>query len=423
MNRTRTILTLLAVAIFSLIVIGTSFSAPVIQFDNYERSTWDIGDMECIAVVDMVGHNPGIGEDVSDLIAERIKQHKFLRVLDRKKTNQTLESAGIHIHGIPDIRQAKRICEALNVDGVIYGSMDGNFTTSRRYRRNYRYYYNNDDNRRRRRRVDYEVPYINRSGFARLKLFLYSRDKDKIIGEMENKKSFSKDYDLYYGDYYQSNYPSDSRMLMDLVDAIVKKAVYKFTPHFVRRRRELSNKNNSGTKLAMETKWEEAVVIWKKQLQENPGDFTALKNLGIYNEMEGNTTRAIDCYMRARKIKPGDKKLVIYLGQARNADLTGKPLKAIKVADEKNLVKIAKIESNERVFILGGEEKGIKTGDEFPIVRKIPVFNDDVIKIVGRAYCRIGTLKINKVFEGASMGTITDVAKDYKIEVGDSVVK
>ncbi|MCE1248549.1 MAG: tetratricopeptide repeat protein [Firmicutes bacterium] len=409
----------LFVFLFVSIFSGPCFAAGTeIKLENYERSAWDIGKMEIIAVTDVLGDNPGIGEELADMFAQKIRDQKFFRVLDRKQTNEMLESAQISFHDTPDQDMLHEMADTLEVDGVISGKVDAKCSTGTRYRRYYRddYYY--DNGKRVHRRIPYDVPYMNQSGVVRIDLVFYSKDKKRIIGAVRDRKSFSKDYDCYDSSYL----PSDKDMIFKYAEELFRNNLYKFTPHFTIRKRNLEDADNEGTKLALKRKWNDASAVWQDQLDKNPNDFTALKNMGIYMEKKGKYNEAVDFYKKAINFRPYDPDLALYIAQAKNADLIGETLMPVDFNDKNAKLKIAKIENEKRVFINGGKELAIVPGDELLIVKKLPLFDDKITTIIGERYFKIGVFTVGKVFEGASLGEITDTSKDYDISEGDLVV-
>jgi tetratricopeptide (TPR) repeat protein len=311
------------------------------------------------------------------------------------------------------------MAETLEVDGVISGKVDANCSTMRRYRTYYRddYYY--DNGKRHHRRVPYDVPYMNQSGSVRIELVFYSKDKNRVIGAVKDKKSFSKDYDTYDDSFI----PSDKDMIFRTAEELFKNNIYKFTPHFTVRKRNLEDPDNAGTKLAMKRKWNDAATVWAEQLETNPRDFTALKNTGIYMEKKGKYREAVDYYKKALAAKPSDVDMALYIAQANNADLIGETLTPVDFSEKNAKLKIAKIENEKRVFTNGGKELALIPGDELLIVKKLPLFDERITTIIGERYYKIGVFTVTKVFEGASLGEITDTSKDYDIVEGDLLIK
>ena len=398
--------------------IANAFAGQEIEIESYERSHWDIGKIETVAVVDMTGKNPGIGEEISDIIAQMIRDEKYFRVMDRRETNRKLREAGIHINDLLSDAKARKIAEVLEVDGVIYGKIDAACYTSTRYRYVYEddYYYR--DGRRHNRRRRREVPYINQNGHVRMELYFYSADNDNVIGKIKDKRTFNRDYD-YYNQY---NLPSDETRIRENAQNIIQKYIYRFTPHFITRKRKLVDKNNDGTKLAMDDLWDEAAEKWKDQLTEDPANFACLKNLGIYYEKKGEMKEAIRYYKKAKELKADDKELTLIIAQVKNTNLLEKPLESIDPKDKNRIYKISRMDSPERVFILGGTGEKLNPGDHLVIARKLPIFNDTITDITGEKYFKIGTYVVDKVFDNVCIGEIKDVHKDFKIDIKKDVV-
>lgn len=385
-----------------------------VDLENYERSAWNIGKMENIAVVDVSGNNQGLGEEISNRIADKIADQKFFRVKNRHTTNETLENAGVHLHGIPDTARAKDICRTLQVDGVIYGKVDAAFSTVTRYRYNYDDY---DYRGRRRYPRRYEEPYLERSGYVKMELYFYSLESDKVIGQVKDRVSFFRNYS-YYGNY---DSPSDHDMIFKLLDELLSRYIYKFTPHFTVRKRKLTGSEGQAFKSIRDNKWDEAAAFWQADLQDDPLNYNALRNLGIYYEHKGEYKKAVDFYGKALKIRPGDEDLELYTAQAKNADLLGDNSRPLPIPQGGPKFKIAKIESMDRVLVTIGDEKGIKPGDTLLVGRKIPLFDEKITKIQGEGYFAIAKYQVDKVLEGVCFGKITNLAPKYQVEVNDPV--
>lgn len=405
-------------AVFILICVSPAFSQVQIQIENYERSLWDTLGIESIAVVDVTGNNQGTGERMSDYIADKITEQKFFRIKNRQDTNRELENAGIRYFGDIGRDKAAEISRALGVDGVIYGRVDASFYTVTRYRQVYRDYYDRDDrNRRRSRRVPYDEPYINRSGKVKIDLHFYSREKDDVIGSVNDEVSFYRDYE--YRNYH--SFPSDREMILRMFDEMVTRYVYRFTPHFVTRTRKLAGKDTEAHKAVSDGNWEKAGEIWHRELEENPDSYDVLRNLGIYHEYHGEINHALEYYKKALRIKPDDEELKIYYAQAENCDLTQARKRPVDVSKEDRLSVISKMESPERVFITLNKDVAISEGDTMSIVRKLPLFDDAITKITGERYFKIGVFKVEKLFEEVCLGSIKSTEPDFEVEEGDKL--
>lgn len=390
-----------------------------VEIESYERSRWDIGKMEHIAVVDMMGRNPGIGEEIADEIAEMIRDEKYFRVMDRRETNRKLQAAGVDIRDTPSSEQARKIADVLEVDGVVFGKIDASSYTATRYRYDYYdddYYYKDGKRHSHRRRR--EIPYFNQSGSVYMELFFYNRDNDEIIGDCKDRRSFNRDYE--YNDQY--NIPTDRNRIFDEARTIIQRYIYRFTPHFIIRKRKLADKNNEGTKLAMQGNWDEAAEVWQKQLSSEPNNYECLFNLGIYYEKKGDSKEALTFYEKAGMIKADSKDIALIIAQVKNTNLLEKPLEEIDTKDEKGIFKISRMDSLQRVFIDAGTEVDLKPGDRLLLVRKLPIFDDAITKITGERYFRIGAFVVEKVFDKVSIGEITDVHKDFQVDKEKDVV-
>ena len=410
---------LLFLVLFSVILLSSCvYAGQEVEIESYERSRWDIGKMEHIAVVDMMGRNPGIGEEISDEIAEMIRDEKYFRVMDRRETNSKLREAGVEIHDTSLLDKARRIAEVLDVDGVIFGKIDASSYTATRYRYVYDddYYYRDGKRHSHRRRR--EVPYFNQSGSVYMELYFYSRDSDEIIGDCKDRRGFNRDYE--YEDQY--NMPTDRNRIFDESRKIIQRYIYRFTPHFITRKRKLADRGNEGTKLAMDGNWDEAAEVWERQLTSDPNNFACLFNLGIYYEKNGNSKEALSHYEKAAMMKADSKDIAIIIAQVKNTNLIEKPLEEIDPKDGKGVFKISRMDSLERVFIDGGTEVNLKPGDRLLLARKLPVFNDTITKITGERYFKIGAFVVEKVFDKVSIGEIRDVHKDFEADKDKDVV-
>ncbi len=407
--------------LFSVVILFSPiFAGQDVEIESYERSRWDIGKMEHIAVVDMMGRNPGIGEEISDDIAEMIRDEKYFRVMDRRETNRKLQEAGVDIHDTPSKEQARKIAEVLDVDGVIFGKIDASSYISTRYR----YYYDDDyyyrDGKRHSYRRRREVPYFNQSGSVYMELYFYNHDNDEVIGDCKDRRSFNRDYE--YSDQY--NMPSDRNRIFNEARTIIERYIYRFTPHFITRKRKLADRDNEGTKLAMDGNWEEAAEIWEKQLTADPNNYACLFNLGIYYEKKGNSKEALAHYEKAAMMKADTRDIALIIAQVKNTNLLEKPLEEIDTDDEKGLFRISRMDSLERVFIDAGTEVDLKPGDRLILVRKLPIFDDTITKITGERYFKIGAFVVDKVFDKVSIGEIKDVHKDFQVDKDkDMVIK
>lgn len=403
-----------------VLVSSASFAGQDVEIESYERSRWDIGKMEHIAVVDLTGTNPGIGEETSDDIAEMIRDEKYFRVMDRSETNKKLQEAGVGYHDTPSLEKVRQIADVLDVDGVIFGKIDASSYTATRYR----YYYDDDyyyrDGKRHNHRRRREVPYFNQSGSVYMELFFYNHDSDEIIGDCKDRRSFNKDYE--YSEQYQM--PSDRDRVFNEAKTIIQRYIYRFTPHFITRKRKLADRGNDGTKLAMDGKWDEAAEIWEKQLTSDPDNYTCLFNLGIYYEKNGNTKEALAHYEKAGMMKSDSRDIALIIAQVKNTNLLEKPLEEVGSDDGKGIYKISRMDSLERVFIDGGTEEDIKPGDRLLLARKLPIFDDTITKITGERYFKIGAFVVEKVFDKVSIGAIQDVHKDFQADKDkDMVIK
>lgn len=432
-NKVFNVIALLVMAAVVISVSGCNDESIKVMFKDYEKAGGKIEALKSVAVLDFLGKNPGNGEDITDLVADRIAQMGYMQVMDRNKSRRKLKELGLPTEGVVSPKDAKEIADALGVDALVYGTADASFKSyvNHNYDYGYHYYYRKGKRYRRRRRYPhYRRSYLTRSGRVKLTIHFYDAKINKELGKIELNKGYHKDFYNYhpYGRVYYFDrlkrmpMPSDMEMILIMTDRLMDRFQGGFLPYYISRVRTLAP-GVPGIELAKDGKWDEAKKKFEKAYSDTKLDKNVNINLGIYYEQKGNAARAVTYYKKAVKIDPDDKQLQEWLSQAQRAAQAQIMSEPIRISEDEIRFRVADVKADGRVYINAGKEDGINKGDEFMIVRPRVVFYSDLVTPKGTRYFPIADFKVNKVFDGVSSGDLSNEIGGHKPRPGDIVVK
>ncbi len=425
---------LICVVLFSLLVGGCNDEKIRVMFDEYEKAGGRLEEIKTAAILDFLGKNPGNGEDITRLVADRINRMGYIQVMESSESRRILRELGLPTEGVVSPEDARQICEALKVDALISGTADAAFNTRVQYRtESVPTYYYRDGKRHRRYRTVYRDPYLNRNGNVTLNIHIYDSRIHRDLGTIELKRSYNKNYDIYYRhrvraeDYYyfdrlhNSPMPTDLDMIMLICDRLMDMFVEGFTPYYVDRIRQLAP-GVPGLDQARDGKWDEAREIWDKSFSGTILDANLYQNLGIYYERKVNAARAYHYYQKGLEVTPGNETLQEYSKsavRAREAQLASDP---VDVTSEEIRFHVAEVKPDGTVYINGGIQEGIREGDRFLILRARTEFYKDLVTPRGTRFYQLGEFTAEKVFDGICQGRVAGLTPGMTPRFRDPVV-
>jgi tetratricopeptide (TPR) repeat protein len=434
----RIMAAVLLCALVPVLLCGCNEEKVKVMFNDYQGAGGQIGTIKTAAVLDFLGKNPGNGEELSDLVAQKIAGMGYWQIMDRNESRRILRSQGLPTEGIVNADDAVKIARALNVDALIFGLADANFSSQVRYREDY--YANDGYYRGRRRRYSsysrtyYRDPYLNRSGRVSLSIHFFDAKLGREMGSILLAKSYSQDFSSYYAsqvrfsNYYyydrlqQNQMPGDIEMIYLLADHVLNRLVGGFLPEYISRTRVLGEAV-PGVDLARDGKWDEARKVWDKSFSGTKLDKNVNLNLGIYYERLGNAARALTYYQEALKIDPEDEVIKGYAEEAGKAAAAQDLVNPLSISDGEVRFRVSDVKDDGRVYVNAGQEEGIQPGDKFIIARAKAEFYNDLITPRKNSYYQVGELTIEKVFEGVSQGVMSGQRTSRKPAPGDGAMK
>lgn len=445
MLRYPAIVYFMAIVILVFIQAGCKGEKIDTLLNEYEKSGGKLKNVKSIAVLDFTGNNRGCGESIAISLANHLRLFGYVKVIDPVKIRAILLERGVSLEGGISPEKAAEIAGVLKADCLLYGKAEAFFFSEVKYRESELYpgyqgpgisifvsqpVYNNN--------YVWPVPnvYLKRKGNVTMDIHIFDAGLSKEVGIINPSKSYFHEYNCNefeydktnpYGPYWfdrlkKRQMPSNRDMILVITDNLFNMLIEEFVPYYISRMRELQ-KDIPGADLALQGKWEDARKVWEKASSNAGTDMKRYINLGIFYERQCNLQTALDFYERALKLSPGNEMLANYINETKIAAESMRPVEKLEISEKIIQYRVVEIKDDGRVYINAGEEKGIKPGDLFLVIRYSAEFDRDLVTVRGGYYYPVCSLKIDKVFEGVCQGSFLDLAEGLKPAPGDPVVQ
>jgi hypothetical protein len=350
MKRRFSLFPLLLILLF--VACGCDREKAALFFKDYAQQGGKLDHVRTLAILELQKEKGQAVPGLEESLAYHLRQTGCLSVIEPRESWRILAERGLHRGGEITAADAKNSAEALDVDALIYGKTVTSFLTAIRFWEQAYYpdyYYFSGMQRYMMYGRRWQVPYLRREGGVAMEFHVYDRRADRDMGALELKTFYNHDFRNFF---YKSTQPDGNYF-------------------FDRAYRDPMPANGEMLFLMADRLLDQAA------LQLIPAYLGEMKRLG---------------------------KEIPATEQARLAAEARSLAAPVEVARESLRHHIVEIKEDGRIYINAGEEDDVKPGDLFAIARYRLDFDSTLTTPRGGHFYRIGTLRIDKVFKGVSLG-------------------
>lgn len=267
------------------------------------------------------------GRQIATNLIANLSQEGYYELVERSAVenvrDELAQSATLQF----DRESQKQIGKLLNADALIFGSVKSSASEQRSVaQRSYRVatgqyraqpVYDQYGNIIRYNQVPVyrdeirQVPTLSREVNVNIDFRMVDVETGKVIASKTEPKSIKTR--LYEGEYV-SQCPAAQTLADQAVKDVLTGFVRYISPHHIVVNRFLlsgeSKQCGTGYDLAMKGNWDMARQSWEAALRTNAGDASALNNLAVAYEREGNNAKALEYYQKALTLAPGNEDII-----------------------------------------------------------------------------------------------------------------
>jgi curli biogenesis system outer membrane secretion channel CsgG len=279
-----------------------------------------------LAIADFQGSGSSGGQ-ISSLVQSRLLQGGHFEIVERDRLARILDEQKLGMAGVVNESTAKQVGQLLGVDALIFGEvsryevekdeigaekvqkkegtgkyetvMEKNVFTGKKHK----------VRREIMRTVWVDQQYRIRRGSVAVNFRVVDVETGKLLAAHTDSKSYTGDKVVDGG---SGTLKPEGEILNELSESVARDFAELIAPHSVSERRVLesgSGKNQEGRKYALAGLWPEAASAWEEAMKAAPGDPSAIYNLGIAREVQGDLDEAEGLFKKAAALK--SKKLYI----------------------------------------------------------------------------------------------------------------
>lgn len=296
---------------------------PKVYVEALKPAKYDVADIKRVAVFDFDGPRAS-GKTIAALFTDKLWKTQYFTIIERQEIEKILDEHAFNMSGAVDDSTIAEFGRLLGVDAIIVGNVNSYNLSDKRgtekvkkkvhtgeYEKdkNGKFIYEKDIfGKKHKKKIYKEVivdqQYILREATVDLSYRMVEIKTAQIRASDQGKKSFSKKFTKNI-----SRIPPKDDILANLSNNVVAQFIPGLTPHRIQLRKTLEKGNdavNLGIDYAKNGLWDDAIAVWKEEVQSRPDNAQAHYNLGLAYEVKGQIERAEQEYRAAMKIKPKD---------------------------------------------------------------------------------------------------------------------
>ncbi|HOX36897.1 MAG TPA: DUF6340 family protein [Candidatus Brocadiia bacterium] len=320
-------------SLFSVIVllIAAGCGSPQVMITSRASADIDTAGIKTVAVVDVTCDGQGNLLNSDAVVSEIINQLSnagYYDVIERQRVQKVQDELARGGSAIFDSSTSAQIGKQLAADSVIFGSTTYNVEAHsgmvKRQMPTGRLIPQYDPGTGQTIQVPetqlVDVPTMTKKVNMRGDFRMVKVETGRIIASQTEQfsdsapKSWTGGTAVAEGQQAIASLPADADMVNAALTEVVRRFVWKISPHDKQSARYLLKGENDtvskGTELALKGNWDEAVTRWQAALEINAGDAAALNNLAVAAERASRNEEAWDLYQKASSAAPDNDEIL-----------------------------------------------------------------------------------------------------------------